>query len=103
MPKVRKPPPISEKYEVQINPNTLAIALESALKSATRPLYEEIGQLRHGSEPDQSRAVSLPSEYVENVRRVVAGIKERLRTEALRQQADRIGEAANSLSGRLSD
>ena len=29
-----------------MNPNTLAIALESALQSATKPLYEEIAQLK---------------------------------------------------------
>ena len=56
MPKTRKPPTPPETYEVQINPNTLVIALESpntlvialesALQSATAPLYEEIGQLK---------------------------------------------------------
>ena len=46
MPRTRRPPEPPEKYEVQINPNTLAIALESALRTATAPLYEEIGQLR---------------------------------------------------------
>jgi len=45
MPRTKKPPTPPETYEAQINPNTLAIALESALKSATAPLYEEIRQL----------------------------------------------------------
>ena len=49
------------------------------------------------SEPAQSRASSLPSEYVADVRGVVAGIEERRRTEALERQADRVGEAAQGI------
>ena len=50
-----------------------------------------------GGEPAKSRASSLPSEYVADVRGVVAGIAERRRTEALERQAERIGEAAQGL------
>ena len=46
MPKTRKPPAPPEMYEVKLDPNMLAIALESALKSATAPLYEEIRELK---------------------------------------------------------
>ena len=92
--KTAEPP---ETYEVQINPNTLAIALESALRTATAPLYEEIGQLTAGSERAESRAASLTPEYVSDVRGVVAGIAERRRTAELERQAERIGEAAQGL------
>ena len=46
MPKVRQPPPPPESYTVAIEPNLLEIVLESALKAATRPLYEEMKNLR---------------------------------------------------------
>ena len=47
-----------------------------------------------GSEPVESRASGLPSEYVADVRSVVARIAERLRIEELKRQAVRIREAA---------
>ncbi len=59
MPRTRKPPTPPETYEVQINPNTLAIALESALQSATAPLREEIAQLK--AEVSQLRAEQADS------------------------------------------
>ena len=51
-----------------------------------------------GSERATSRAVSVSSEYVADVRGVVAGITERRRAEALERQAERIGEAAEGIS-----
>ena len=97
MPRTRKPPEPPEKYEVQINPNTLAIALESALQSATAPLYEEIAQLK--AEVSQLRAeqARLAPEYVTDVRGVVAGIEERRRAAELEGQAERIGEATEGI------
>ena len=50
-----------------------------------------------GSKPAESRAASLSPEYVADVRGVVTGIAERHRIEALRRQADRIGEAAQGI------
>ena len=50
-----------------------------------------------GSEPVESRASGLPSEYVADVRGVVARIAERLRIEELKRQAVRIGEAAQGI------
>ena len=50
-----------------------------------------------GSEPVESRASGLPSEYVADVRGVVAGIAERLRAEELERQSERIGEAAEAI------
>ena len=50
-----------------------------------------------GSERAESRAASLSPEYVSDVRGVVAGIAERLRTEELRRQAERIGAAAQGI------
>ena len=47
-----------------------------------------------GGERATSRAASLPSEYVADVRGVVAGIAKRLRIKALERQAERIGAAA---------
>ncbi|MEO0770186.1 MAG: hypothetical protein AAFY72_12285 [Cyanobacteria bacterium J06649_4] len=43
-----------ETYEVQLNPNILTIALESALHSATAPLYDETAQFK--AEMSQLRA-----------------------------------------------
>ncbi|MEM9152640.1 MAG: AAA family ATPase, partial [Cyanobacteria bacterium P01_F01_bin.3] len=50
-----------------------------------------------GSERAESRASSLPSEYVSDVRGVVARIEERRRAAELEWQADGIGEAAESI------
>ena len=50
-----------------------------------------------GSEPVESRASGLPSEYVADVRGVVARITERLRIEELKRQAVRIREAAQGI------
>ena len=50
-----------------------------------------------GSESAQSRASSLPPEYVANVRGVVSGIEERRRTAELERQAERLGAAAQGL------
>ena len=50
-----------------------------------------------GSERAASRASGLPSEYVSDVRSVVAGIAERIRTEELERQAERIGEAVEAI------
>ena len=50
-----------------------------------------------GSERATSRAASLSSQYVADVRGVVAGIAERLRLEGLRRQAERIGKAAQGV------
>ena len=44
-----------------------------------------------------SRAASLSPQYVADVRGVVAGIAERLRTEGLRRQAEQIGAAAQAI------
>lgn len=46
MPSNRRVPNPPETYEVQINPNTLAIALESGLQAALKPVYEEVITLR---------------------------------------------------------
>jgi conjugative relaxase-like TrwC/TraI family protein len=51
------------------------------------------------SEPVESRASSLPPQYVSDVRGVVTRIKERLRIESLRREAVRIGEAAEAIIG----
>ncbi len=50
-----------------------------------------------GSEPAQSRSGRVPPEYVADVKGVVTGIKERLRTEELERQANRIGEATQGI------
>ena len=50
-----------------------------------------------GSERAASRASGLPSEYVSDVRCVVAGIAERGRAAELEGQAERIGEAAKGI------
>ena len=55
------------------------------------------GAIEARSERATSRASSLPSEYVANVRGVVAGIAERRRAEELEGQAERIGEAAEGI------
>ena len=49
------------------------------------------------SEPAAGRAASLSSQYVADVRGVVAGIAERRRTAELEQQAERIGAAAQAI------
>ena len=51
------------------------------------------------SEPAAVRAESLPPEYVANVRGVVTRIEERRRAEELERQAERLGEAAESILG----
>ena len=50
-------------------------------------------------EPAAERASGVTPEYVADVRGVVAGIEERRRAAELERQADRIGEAAESLIG----
>ena len=97
MPRTRRLPEPPEKYEVQINPNTLAIALESALRTATRAAVRRDRSATAGSERAESRAASLAPEYVADVRGVVAGIAERHRAAELERQAERIGKAAQGV------
>ena len=46
MPRPRKIPKPPESYVVSVEPNTLEIVLVRSLQSATKPLYEEIAELR---------------------------------------------------------
>ncbi len=59
MPRTRKPPEPPESYVVSIDPNMLEIVLERSLQSATKPLYEEMAEMRQeiGSLREQQRAL----------------------------------------------
>ena len=97
MPRTRKPPTPPETYEVQINPNTLATRVGERVAVGHRAAVRRDSAAEAGSEPAEVRASGLSSEYVSDVRGVVAGIAERHRTAELERQAERIGEAAEGI------
>ena len=89
MPRTRKPPEPPETYVVSANPNDLEIILARSLQAATRPLYEEIGQLRQeiGALKEQQRALvsgfeQMQQSHIEQLRLLAERLREAYPDEA---------------------